>query len=99
MAEMGAESDRIHWRTGERLGGLSLTELLAVGEGTEALVAGFRAAGGKAQHFASKEEAAAWLAAELAVGDCLLVKASRVAALESVIALLRQHIESASKAE
>ncbi len=89
MAELGSESEAIHRRTGEELQQLGVDQLVAVGPGTEPLAAGFAAAGGDGRHFSGKAEAVAWLSENCEEGTSLLVKGSRVAAMEEVIELLR----------
>ncbi len=90
MAELGPDSDRLHARTGRRLREAGLDELVAVGEGAAPLAEGFRDAGGAGRHFAGKREAAAWLAGRLAAGDAVLVKGSRVAAMEDLVGMLAE---------
>ena len=88
MAELGPDSAAIHRDCGRELAGLGLDALLAVGAGAADLAAGFDAAGGEAHHCGSHAEAADWLVRRTAAGDRILVKGSRSAAMERVLALL-----------
>ena len=60
----------------------------SVGENARGLREGFDAAGGTGHYCATVEEAAALLATAAAPGDRLLVKGSRSAGMERLLALL-----------
>lgn len=90
MAELGPQSEALHVETGARLAVLGLDLVVAVGEGSAPLAAGCRAAGGAALHLATHAEAARWLAAHAAPGDRVLLKGSRSAGMEEVLACYRR---------
>ncbi|MHB8079276.1 MAG: UDP-N-acetylmuramoyl-tripeptide--D-alanyl-D-alanine ligase, partial [Candidatus Krumholzibacteriia bacterium] len=90
MAELGETSAQLHRQTGERLAATGLDELLAIGPGAEGLAEGFAAAApGRARWVATKPEAARWLAAQAGPGDRVLVKGSRSAGMEDILAAWR----------
>jgi UDP-N-acetylmuramoyl-tripeptide--D-alanyl-D-alanine ligase len=93
MAELGPDSERIHRSTGERLHALGLSVLVAVGPGTEPLAAGFAAA----IPCVEKTDAVSWLMQHAQPGDRVLVKGSRVAAMEDVLTLWRSRLQPADK--
>jgi UDP-N-acetylmuramoyl-tripeptide--D-alanyl-D-alanine ligase len=85
MRELGVAEEEGHRRVGERAAACA-DLVLAVGERAQPLYEAARSAGGaEVRFFAAPEEAAAALKAELRAGDHVLVKASRAAALESVV--------------
>ena len=87
MAELGPDADALHRDIGALAASLGYDELVAVGEHAGALVAGATAAGpGTNARAADKADVAGSL--ELGAGDVVLVKASRVLALEDVTAQL-----------
>ncbi len=88
MAELGDDSHRIHVETGRQVAAAGVGMLVAVGENARGLREGFDAAGGSGHYCASVEEAAALLARIAARGDRLLVKGSRSAGMERLLALL-----------
>jgi UDP-N-acetylmuramoyl-tripeptide--D-alanyl-D-alanine ligase len=81
MAELGERSAELHRETGRRLAAVGLDQLVAVGAAAAELAAGCRA-GGRA-------------ALGPRAGDRVLVKGSRSAAMEQVIALWRQAVGAA----
>jgi UDP-N-acetylmuramoyl-tripeptide--D-alanyl-D-alanine ligase len=85
MGELGPESVELHRQTGRKLAASGIARLLAVGERSRPLAAGFDAAGGMAEYCATHAEAAQRLAARSAPGDRILVKGSRSAAMEGVL--------------
>jgi len=88
MLELGEEEARGHQLVGERAAAV-VDALYTVGPRGEMIAAAARAAGAEhVVHFRSKEEAARALAAVLAPGDVLLVKASHGLALDTVVAEL-----------
>ncbi len=91
MAELGERSEEIHRETGRELAGSGLDGLVVVGPGARGLGDGFDG-GGKQHHYcATCAEAAAWIACETRPGDCILLKGSRSAAMETIIpSLLRR---------
>jgi UDP-N-acetylmuramoyl-tripeptide--D-alanyl-D-alanine ligase len=83
MAELGEESERFHREIGERARELGIDVLVTVGE--EALAFG-RGFDGETHAVATPEEAGALLEDLAMPGDRVLVKGSRSAGLERVIA-------------
>lgn len=90
MAELGPDAEGLHEAAGALAASLGYDELVAVGEYADAIVAGARARGGHARA-AAKDAVAGSL--ELGPGDVVLVKASRVLALEDVTAGLMDRDE------
>lgn len=88
MAELG----EFEWQEHRRAGGIaaqSVDLLVACGESCRAMIEAAREAGlAEAHWFADKDEAAAFLAPQLAAGDYVLVKASRGEAFETILPLL-----------
>lgn len=88
MAELGSLSELAHFRIGEQVAALGLDLLLTVGERAVRIAAGAKAAGmspQKVRTFEDAAEAADSLAALIRPDDTVLVKASRVMGLETVI--------------
>jgi UDP-N-acetylmuramoyl-tripeptide--D-alanyl-D-alanine ligase len=83
MAELGEESERFHHEIGERAMELGIDVLVTVGEEALAFGHGFD---GETHAVATPEEAAALLEELAMPGDRVLVKGSRSAGLERVIA-------------
>jgi UDP-N-acetylmuramoyl-tripeptide--D-alanyl-D-alanine ligase len=89
MAEIGAGHDTEHWRVGNRAAGV-VDHLVVVGDEAASIAGGAREAGlGQVDHVPDVDAAVAALD-DLAPGDAILVKASRVAGLERVAAALRE---------
>jgi UDP-N-acetylmuramoyl-tripeptide--D-alanyl-D-alanine ligase len=88
MAELGDDSAAIHRETGGRVAAAGVQVLVAVGESARGLGEGFDAAGGVSHYCASVADAAALLADLTVPGDRLLVKGSRSAGMERLLALL-----------
>ncbi|MGD9547744.1 MAG: UDP-N-acetylmuramoyl-tripeptide--D-alanyl-D-alanine ligase [Candidatus Krumholzibacteriia bacterium] len=94
MAELGEDSPRIHREIGRELAGTGLDGLVVVGPGARGLGEGFDG-GGRSHHYcATCAEAAAWIAGETRPGDCLLLKGSRSAAMETIIPSLPRRGDS-----
>jgi UDP-N-acetylmuramoyl-tripeptide--D-alanyl-D-alanine ligase len=96
MAEIGADHDAEHARTGRRALAAGVDLLVVVGDGARAMAAGAREAGGSDDRVVTVPDAAAataLLAETLVPGDVVLVKASRVAGLETVASGLRVSLE------
>ena len=100
MAELGQDATGLHEAAGALAASLGYDEIIAIGEYARSIVDGARAAGGPPgtgstaganARVAGKEDAAESL--ELGPGDVVLVKASRVLALEDVTARLIGHDE------
>lgn len=88
MAELGDESAALHKAAGRDLARLGIDHLVAVGEGAQLLADGFAASGGQAHVTSDHAAAAALLAAATRSGDRILIKGSRAAAMEQVLAEL-----------
>ncbi len=91
MLELGPESAALHADVGRALAESGMVDLVvAVGPGAASLAAGARRAGLAAERFGEHEEAARWLVERLEAGDAVLFKASRGAALETVVGPVRE---------
>jgi len=90
MAELGPQSERLHAQSGADLAALGIDRLVAVGERARPLAEGFAAAGGIAEVVVDHDAAADLLAAVTRPGDRILVKGSRSATMERVLAALRE---------
>ncbi len=87
MAEIGDDHEYEHWRVGKRAASM-VDHLVVVGEQAHAIAAGAREGGlGRVSVVDDADDAMAHL--DVGEGDALLVKASRVAGLERVVARLR----------
>jgi UDP-N-acetylmuramoyl-tripeptide--D-alanyl-D-alanine ligase len=91
MRELGPTAPQLHRQAGEKAAALGCRIVLAVGERAEQVAAGARAAGlaeEQAQAFA-EQDALVWAAREmLEEDDVVLVKGSRSAGMERVVAAL-----------
>jgi UDP-N-acetylmuramoyl-tripeptide--D-alanyl-D-alanine ligase len=88
MAELGSLTELAHFRVGEQVAHLGIDTLATVGPRALRIGEGARAAGLAASSvsaFESAEEAGAAVAEMASPGDAVLVKASRVMGLESVV--------------
>jgi UDP-N-acetylmuramoyl-tripeptide--D-alanyl-D-alanine ligase len=85
MLELGPDAPRLHRETGEAVRD---AELWAVGAHAADYAAGAERAGAGARVFEDKDSLAEALRGTLAPGTVVLLKASRAAALEDVLALL-----------
>jgi UDP-N-acetylmuramoyl-tripeptide--D-alanyl-D-alanine ligase len=85
MLELGPDAARLHRETGEAVRD---AELWTVGAHAADYAAGAQRAGAHARVFADKASLAEALRGALAPGTVVLIKASRGAALEDVLALL-----------
>ncbi len=87
MLELGAHSESAHRALGVLCAQSKLECLITYGAACEGAAQAAQAAGLRAVHTQSHEEAAQVLLEELAAGDAVLVKASRSIALERSLAL------------
>jgi UDP-N-acetylmuramoyl-tripeptide--D-alanyl-D-alanine ligase len=85
MAELGAEAPALHRATGRHARECGIDELLAIGPHAREVAAGF---GSAAEVHASLEELARALQARDVPGNVILVKGSRSAGMEAVVAAL-----------
>jgi UDP-N-acetylmuramoyl-tripeptide--D-alanyl-D-alanine ligase len=85
MGELGPESARLHFEVGRKARALGIDALFALGKLARESAGGF---GEQARHFESVEDLAAALRPRLATGVTVLVKGSRSARMERVVAAL-----------
>ncbi len=88
MLELGPRSEELHRASGRGMAGL-VDLVVAVGPGAAPLADGAEEAGLPAERFDERDQAVAWLVAHLEPGDGVLFKASRGAALETVVGPVR----------
>jgi UDP-N-acetylmuramoyl-tripeptide--D-alanyl-D-alanine ligase len=81
LGELGPDASRLHRELGESARAAGVDALYAVGELCAAAVAGFGSGG---RHFVDQASLIETLRAELAAGDLVLVKGSRLAAMDRV---------------
>ena len=89
MLELGASSAEWHEWVGRELAKGAVDLVVTVGPGAAPIAAGAEAAGLPTRRFASRAEAEEWLIENVAPGDAILFKASRGAALETVVKPVR----------
>jgi UDP-N-acetylmuramoyl-tripeptide--D-alanyl-D-alanine ligase len=96
MAEIGEAADEEHRGVGAYAHEVGIDRLVVVGEEAIGLADGARDAGMPAERIVVVDDADQAIAAieDLTEGDALLVKASRVAALEAVAAAARKRLEN-----
>ena len=86
MAELGDQAAHMHRELGAAAGCLGLDELYCGGPFAAELAAGARAAGMHAVHtFASNDEMSENLLRAVRLGDCILLKGSRVQKMEQIL--------------
>jgi UDP-N-acetylmuramoyl-tripeptide--D-alanyl-D-alanine ligase len=88
MAELGSLTELAHFRVGELVARLPIDELVSVGPRAKHIANGARAEGmssDRIHHCSSAQEASEVLRGILRHNDAVLVKASRVMGLESVV--------------
>jgi len=96
MGELGAEAEPAHRELGREAARLGLSGIVALGEHAEAVAAGARDAGlpeARARVAADHADAARAVSDWLRPGDRVLVKGSRAARMERVVALLLEGTE------
>lgn len=86
MGELGDDAEELHRRLGEQLHEQGIDRLFATGELSRATIAGFGAAG---QWFADVDELVNFVGEQLSATVSVLVKGSRSARMERVVAGLR----------
>jgi UDP-N-acetylmuramoyl-tripeptide--D-alanyl-D-alanine ligase len=89
MLELGASSAEWHEWVGRELAKGAVDLVVTVGPGAAPIAAGAEAAGLPTRRFGSRAEAEEWLIENVAPGDAILFKASRGAALETVVKPVR----------
>ena len=99
MKELGAESAALHRAVGTQAGGAAAVLIAVGGSDAEALASGARDAGGPQDIYraADPADAAARLRTIVRAGDVVLVKGSRVTAMEQVVEALLVHLGSAAR--
>ncbi|MBV8338654.1 MAG: hypothetical protein JO343_01785, partial [Candidatus Eremiobacteraeota bacterium] len=86
MAELGDQAAHMHRELGAAAGCLGLDDLYCGGPFAAELAAGARAAGMHAVHtFASNDEISENLLRAVRLGDCILLKGSRVQKMEQIL--------------
>jgi len=85
MAELGNDSESIHYSTGQQLHDIGINVLLGVGQKTRPLIDGFIESGGSASICNDQNDAANWLKENKIEDDLVLIKGSRSAEMELVI--------------
>ncbi len=90
MLELGSASDEAHRVAGRLLAGAGFSELICCGPNAELTAREAQVAGMSSLHyFREKKGIADLIAADLQPGDCILFKASRGLALETIIEELK----------
>lgn len=91
MAELGADSAKLHQEVGAHAQALGIEKLLVVGngEGCEALVSGY---GNMARRFDTNEQAVDWLLKDITGPVTILVKGSRSSAMDQAVRLLQEKV-------
>jgi UDP-N-acetylmuramoyl-tripeptide--D-alanyl-D-alanine ligase len=92
MLELGDDSPKMHYESGERMARAGIDLLLGVRGLASQMVDGARKAGmsrDAARYFETSEDAAAALVDEVRGGDLILVKGSRGVETDRVVTLLR----------
>ncbi|MEQ8765204.1 MAG: UDP-N-acetylmuramoyl-tripeptide--D-alanyl-D-alanine ligase [Planctomycetota bacterium] len=96
MLELGDDAERYHEELGERAM-RAADGVIAVGTHREAIASGVARAGGLAESFESVEALCSNLPTILEGSDVVLVKASRAAGFERVVAAIRRQLEPGAK--
>ena len=90
MLELGPETSKLHYESGEYMGQRGANFILGVRGEAASIVAGAKAAGATAMFVATPEDAGAWLKENLKPGDAALLKASRGVRLEIALEVLQR---------
>ncbi|MEM7384458.1 MAG: UDP-N-acetylmuramoyl-tripeptide--D-alanyl-D-alanine ligase [Verrucomicrobiota bacterium] len=94
MAELGQHAVEAHRNLGKLALEKGVDHLCSVGEGAREITSGLMPTQGQAvHHFSTQDEAAAFIQATAGEGDLVLLKGSRVAAMEKVIELYATRIK------
>ena len=88
MLELGPEGDALHRACGLRMALRGVSLVLGVRGLAASLVEGAQSAGCEAIFFATPEEAGDWMESNIALGDAVLLKASRGVKLERALTRL-----------
>jgi UDP-N-acetylmuramoyl-tripeptide--D-alanyl-D-alanine ligase len=89
MLELGPSGEALHRAAGEHIAQRGIDFVLGVRGLAQAIVAGARQAGARAEFVATPEEAGEWLRREVRPGDVVLLKASRGVRLERALEVWR----------
>ena len=90
MGELGELTARAHYDTGALAATLGIDLVVAIGQKAAGIAEGVLAGGGKALHFAAKDEALAVLKEALEPGTAMLIKASHAMHFEVLTEKLRE---------
>lgn len=82
MAELGAETENLHFKVGREAKELGVTRLLAIGGVTKKAVAGF---GERAEFFTERNDLIERVKSEMGKDTVILVKGSRSMAMEKIV--------------
>lgn len=93
MAELGDNTASIHRETGKSIAALGLTNLLVVGPEAKPVLDGFDPTGKTGHYFPTLETAADFAAENTSMGDTILIKGSRSAAMENILPLLENLLD------
>lgn len=86
MLELGAESAALHRECGRQMAGHGVSFVVGVRGNGKSIAEGAASAGVASEFVETPEQAGAWLAANLRLGDVVLLKASRGVGLERALA-------------
>jgi len=91
MAELGPQTDQLHFGVGTELREAGLDALWTVGEAAAPMAEGFALAGGEAAALPTLDAALTAVLAVVATGDFVLVKGSRSAGMERFVKRFLEH--------
>jgi len=90
MLELGENSEKLHYQTGEKAAKSGAALVIACGKLAKAIYEGARDSGANAVHFATKAELMEQLGSLIQEGDTVLVKASHSMAFEDFVEALQK---------
>ncbi|MBN1553193.1 MAG: UDP-N-acetylmuramoyl-tripeptide--D-alanyl-D-alanine ligase [Phycisphaerae bacterium] len=88
MLELGEQSDQYHAAVGEKIAGLKIGCIIAVGDRARALADAAEQAGAKTRAFPTRQDVLEALGELLAPGDVVLLKGSRATGMETLIPVI-----------